>query len=154
MSVPVKQCIKSTKEKKSAKKKKKEKLLALILRNLLYVYTDFPHCVELASEAWLPCCSLLNTMLKMSCSFMCSISCSLLVDSKPQMQQQKSSMQYSIPAGGCPVPPFLTDTSSAFGAEGGDAFSFWLRTMYERSMEGSGPDFEGTTGDLLPGIEK
>lgn len=35
-------------------------------------------------------------MMSPSCSFMCSISRSLLVDSKPQIQQQNKSTQYSI----------------------------------------------------------
>lgn len=48
------------------------------------------------------CCSLLRMMLIMSpsWSFMCSIRRSLLVDSKPQMQQQKRRTQYSIPGPG------------------------------------------------------
>lgn len=52
------------------------------------------------------CCSLLRMMLMMSpsCSFMCSISRSLLVDSKPQMQQQNSSTQYSMPGPGAAWP--------------------------------------------------
>lgn len=36
-----------------------------------------------------------------SCSFMCSMSRSLLVDSKPQMQQQNKSTQYSMLGPGC-----------------------------------------------------
>lgn len=53
------------------------------------------------------CCSLLRMMLMMSpsCSFMCSISRSLLMDSKPQIQQQKSSMQYSVPQTEAPAEP-------------------------------------------------
>lgn len=60
------------------------------------------------SAVWRPgwasgcCCSLLRMMLMMSpsCSFMCSISRSLLVDSKPQIQQQNKSTQYSMPGPG------------------------------------------------------
>lgn len=65
------------------------------------------HWPLLVSFDWFPCCSLLSMMLMRSpsCCFMCSISCSLLVDSKPQIQQQKSSTQYSIPGRACPVPP-------------------------------------------------
>lgn len=48
------------------------------------------------------CCCLFRMMLMMSpsWSFMCSIRCSLLVDSKPQMQQQNRRTQYSMPAPG------------------------------------------------------
>lgn len=93
-------------------------------------------------------------MLMKSCSFMCSISCSLLVDSKLQTGQQKSSMQYSRAAFGTPVPPFLTGNPDALWAEGRDVFSFWFRMIYGRSADGSRPNFEGTTGDLMPGTKK
>lgn len=65
------------------------------------------HWPLLVSLDWFPCCSLLSMMLirSPSCCFMCSISCSLLVDSKPHIQQQKSSTQYSIPGRACPEPP-------------------------------------------------
>ena len=65
-----------------------------------------PHCAASPPAGWRTgCgCSLFRMMLMMSpsCSFMCSIRRSLLVDSKPQMQQQKSSTQYSMP-GPCPA---------------------------------------------------
>lgn len=45
------------------------------------------------------CCSLFRMMLMMSpsCSFMCSMRRSLFTDSKPQIQQQNKSTQYSMP---------------------------------------------------------
>lgn len=129
------------------KKIKIKKILALILKN--YCRLVSPHCAVLDSEAWPPCCSLLSMMLMKSCSFMCSISCSLLVDSKLHTGQQKSSTQYSRPADGTPVPPFLTDNPSALCGEEDDVFSFWLRMMYGRSEDKSWLDFEGTAGDLM-----
>lgn len=100
-----------------------------------------------------------------SCCFMCSISCSLLVDSKPQIQQQKSSTQYSIPGRVCPelllhatAPPAcsrldddLTELPSGppvAEATSGDCLSFLLKTTYGRSTTVSCVDFRGVVGDL------
>lgn len=73
------------------------------------------------------CCSLLSMMLMMSpsCSFMCSIKRSLFVDSKPQIQQQNKSTQYSMLGpgeGNWPVCSWLWDCSW----EESFSWGFWV----------------------------
>lgn len=81
--------------------------------------------------AWVSacCCSLLRMMLMMapSCSFMCSIRRSLLVDSKPQMQQQNRRTQYSMlgVGGGWPAHGQLLDCSGSFCWGGGASWGHW-----------------------------
>lgn len=89
------------------------------------------------------CCSLFRMMLMMSpsCSFMCSISRSLLVDSKPQMQQQNRSTQYSMPGpggGSWPVRGWLWDWDWSFAGS------------FPWGLTDSGDHFEGSVG----GVEK
>ncbi len=133
------------------------------------VWKRVHHWLLLVSVGWFPCCSLLSMMLirSPSCCFMCSISCSLLVDSKPQIQQQKSSTQYSIPGRVCPellrnvtaspacslLDDDLTELPSGLPAEeatSGDCLSFLLMTIYGRSAPVSCVDFRGVGGDLQP----
>lgn len=134
-----------------------------------YVWIRVCHWLLLVSVGWFPCCSLLSMMLirSPSCCFMCSISCSLLVDSKPQIQQQKSSTQYSIPARVCPeplrhatAPPAsslvddglmgLPSCPPEAEATSGDCLSFLVKTIYGRSIPVSCVDFRGVVGDLNP----
>lgn len=89
------------------------------------------------------CCSLFRMMLMMSpsCSFMCSISRSLLVDSKPQMQQQNRSTQYSMPGpggGSWPVRGWLWD------------WDWSCAGSFPWGLTDSGDHFEGSVG----GVEK
>lgn len=89
------------------------------------------------------CCSLFRMMLMMSpsCSFMCSISRSLLVDSKPQMQQQNKSTQYSMPGpggGSWPVREWLWD------------WDWSCAGSFPWGLTDSGDHFEGSVG----GVEK
>lgn len=84
------------------------------------------------------CCSLLRMMLMMSpsCSFMCSINRSLLVDSKPQIQQQNMRTQYSMPgpgAGNWPVYSCLWDCGCEESFSGGG----WVSLGHcDESVEG------------------
>lgn len=100
-----------------------------------------------APNLTLACCSLFNMMLIISPSwtFMCSISCSLLVDSNPQMQQQNSRTQYSVGNLGFPVQSFLSGIPVPRVTGSSSAWSFLSRLTCEISSAGS-----GATRDLIP----